>query len=86
MSLLFKMINLFSISISYLEMGQVELAEKEKARIEAAQRSRSSPTYTPKWFKQDGESFVLIRDEDPANNYWKKREECWSGTEFKQLW
>jgi hypothetical protein len=72
--------------ISLLEAGQIDQAEKEKARIEQAQRSRSATGLCPKWFKQDGDSFVLIRDEDPTHNYWKKREEKWSAVEFLQLW
>jgi len=70
----------------YLETGQIDLAEKEKARIEEAQRSRSATPSNPKWFKLDGDSFLLIRDEDPSHNYWKKREQNWAGVEFTQLW
>ncbi|CAF3523770.1 unnamed protein product [Rotaria sordida] len=69
-----------------LEAGQIEPAEKEKARIEAAQRSRSASSFSPQWFKQDGDSYTLIRDEDPSHYYWKKREEHWTGVEFTQLW
>ncbi|CAF3418261.1 unnamed protein product [Rotaria sp. Silwood1] len=69
-----------------LEAGQVEKAEKEKARIEQAQRKRSASGLSPKWFKRDGDSFVLIRDEDLQHNYWKKREENWTGVEFIELW
>ncbi|CAF0874345.1 unnamed protein product [Adineta ricciae] len=69
-----------------LESGQVDQAEKEKARIEQAQRSRSATGLCPKWFKQDGDSFTLIRDEDPSHSYWKKREEHWTNVEFLQLW
>ncbi|CAF0976428.1 unnamed protein product [Rotaria sp. Silwood1] len=69
-----------------LEAGQVEKAEKEKARIEQAQRKRSANGLSPKWFKRDGDSFVLIRDEDLQHNYWKKREENWTGVEFIELW
>ena len=72
--------------LRYLEAGDVELAEKEKARIEEAQRSRSGIMTTPQWFKPDGTSFILIRDEDPSHSYWKKREENWSGIEFIPLW
>jgi hypothetical protein len=70
----------------YLEAGQIELAEKEKARIEEAQRSRPTPTSIPKWFKPDDDLFLLIGDEDPSHSYWIKREEKWSGIEFLQLW
>jgi hypothetical protein len=73
-------------SLSLLESGQIDQAEKEKARIEQAQRSRAATGLCPKWFKQDGDSFVLIREEDPAHSYWKKREEHWSNVEFIQLW
>ncbi|CAF1461107.1 unnamed protein product [Adineta steineri] len=69
-----------------LEAGQIDQAEKEKARIEQAQRSRSSTGLCPKWFKQDGDSFNLVNNEDPSHNYWKKREENWSNVEFIQLW
>lgn len=72
--------------VSYLEAGQTDLAEKEKSRIEEAQRSRSATSPSPDWFKPDGDSFVLIRDDDPSHSYWKKREENWSGVEFVQLW
>jgi hypothetical protein len=72
--------------ISLLEAGQIDQAEKEKARIEQAQRSRSATGLCPNWFKQDGDSFIPIREEDPLHNYWKKREEKWSGVEFIQLW
>jgi len=72
--------------ISLLEAGQIDQAEKEKARIEHEQRSRSATGLCPKWFKQDGDAFILIRDEDPTHNYWKKREEKWAGVEFIQLW
>ncbi len=74
------------IFLSFLEAGQNDLAEKEKARIEEAQRSRSTSTWNPKWFKPDGDSFALIGDEDPSHDYWKKREEHWAGVEFIQLW
>ncbi|UJR28181.1 hypothetical protein I4U23_009433 [Adineta vaga] len=70
----------------YLESGQVELAEKEKARIEEAQRSRASSTNGPRWFRKDGDSYELIREEDSSHSYWKKREEHWSNIEFTQLW
>ncbi|UJR21278.1 hypothetical protein I4U23_024370 [Adineta vaga] len=69
-----------------LESGQIDQAEKEKARIEQAQRSRSATGVCPKWFKQDGDSFTLIRDEDPSHSYWNKREEHWKNVEFIQLW
>ena len=72
--------------ISHLEAGQIDPAEKEKARIEEAQRSRSANTSFPKWFKEDGSSFILIRDDDPSHSYWKKREEHWTGVDFIQLW
>ncbi len=81
---LFLLFLLFFISL--LEAGKADLAEKEKARIEEAQRSRSAITSGPKWFKSNGDSFVLIHDEDPSHYYWKKREEKWSGVEFIQLW
>ena len=74
------------VFISFFEAGQAELAEKEKARIEEAQRSRPAPTSGPKWFKSNGDSYMLIRDEDPSHNYWKKREEKWTDVEFIQLW
>ncbi|CAF4995715.1 unnamed protein product, partial [Rotaria sp. Silwood1] len=63
--------------------GQIDQAEKEKARIEQAQGSRSATGLCPKWFKQDGDSFVLLHDDDSAHNYWRKREENWTGVEFK---
>lgn len=73
--------------ISLLEAGQIELAEKEKGRIEAAQRARAAnSSLAPRWFKHDGNSYALIQDEDPAHYYWKKREENWVGVEFTQLW
>jgi hypothetical protein len=72
--------------ISYLEQGEIDLAEKQKARIEEAQRSRSAPTSGPKWFKPNEDSFVLIGDDDPSHSYWKKREENWTGVDFIQLW
>jgi hypothetical protein len=77
---------LFFFIISYLEQGEIDLAEKQKARIEEAQRSRSTPTSGPKWFKQNEDSFVLIGDDDPSHSYWKKREENWTGVDFIQLW
>lgn len=76
----------FVLSSSYLESGQIDMAEKEKSRIEDAQRSRSGTAFSPKWFRFDGDSFVFIRDEDSSDSYWKKREEHWSGVEFIQLW
>jgi hypothetical protein len=69
-----------------LETGQIDRAEKEKARIEQAQRSRSSTGLSPNWFRQDGDLFLPIDEEDPLHNYWKKREDKWSGVEFIQLW
>jgi hypothetical protein len=74
------------IEFSLLEAGQVDQAEKEKARIEQAQRSRSSTGQCPNWFKQDGDLYLPIREEDPLHNYWKKREDTWSGVEFIPLW
>lgn len=76
----------FFCHISLLEAGQIDQAEKEKARIEQSQRTRSANGLCPKWFRQDGDSFLLIRDEDPMHNYWKKREENWTNVEFIQLW
>ncbi|CAF0929211.1 unnamed protein product [Adineta ricciae] len=70
----------------YLESGQVELAEKEKARLEEAQRSRSSSAVSPKWFAANGDSYELIREEDPSHSYWKKREEHWARVDFVPLW
>jgi oxysterol-binding protein-related protein 3/6/7 len=71
---------------SLLEAGQVDLAEKEKARIEQAQRSRSATGLCPKWFKEEGESFVLIQQDEALPFYWKKREDHWQNVEFLQLW
>ncbi|CAF0745509.1 unnamed protein product [Adineta steineri] len=70
----------------YLEAGQAEVAETEKARIEEAQRARSGSAAGPKWFKPQGDSYVLIRDDDSSDFYWKKREEHWAGVDFTQLW
>ncbi len=72
--------------LSFLEAGDAELAEKEKGRIEEAQRSRSNIMASPNWFKSDGDAFILIGDEDPSHSYWKKREDHWSGVEFIPLW
>jgi hypothetical protein len=74
------------ILISLLEAGQIDQAEKEKARIEQAQRTRPATDLCPRWFKPDGDSFVLIQDEDIEHNYWKKREDKWTGVELIQLW
>lgn len=71
---------------SYLELGQIDAAEKEKSRIEEAQRARANTHTAPKWFRSDGESFILIGDEDSSHSYWKKREENWTGIDFIQLW
>lgn len=71
---------------SLLEAGQIDQAEKEKARIEQAQRSRSATSLCPKWFKQDGDSYIPIGDDESQGNYWKKRAEHWSNVEFIQLW
>ena len=73
-------------SPSYLESGQVELAEKEKGRLEEAQRSRSSSAVSPKWFVANGDSYELIREEDSSHSYWKKREEHWARVDFVPLW
>ena len=69
-----------------LEAGKIDQAEKEKARIEQAQRTRSTVTTIPYWFKQEGNQYVLIGDENPTHSYWKKREEKWKGVEFIELW
>jgi len=69
-----------------LEAGQIDQAEKEKARIEQAQRDRAGTIYNPKWFKQDGESFILISHDENQPKYWKKREELWAGVDFIPLW
>ena len=74
------------ISISLLEEGQIDFAEKEKARIERIQRSRSVSRSSPKWFKQNHNSYTLIRDEDSLHYYWKQREENWLGVQFLHLW
>jgi len=71
---------------SLLESGQIDQAEKEKARIEDTQRKRSSIVYNPQWFKQNGDTYTLNCDDDSRTNYWKKREEKWSNVEFIQLW
>lgn len=75
-----------SYSISCLELGKVEEAEKEKARIEEAQRARAGSAAAPKWFKPTGDTYTLIGNEDPTRSYWKKREEHWAAVEFVQLW
>jgi hypothetical protein len=79
-------INFSLLFFRYLEAGQVDLAEKEKGRIEEAQRSRSAKPSNPTWFKPAGDSYVLVRDEDPSHSYWKKREDHWTGVEFIPLW
>ena len=75
-----------SSSSSLLEAGQVDPAEKEKARIEQAQRSRPATGLCPRWFKEEGESFILIQQDEALPLYWKKREDHWQSVEFIQLW
>ena len=78
---------LFSFcSFRLLEAGQIDQAEKEKARIEQAQRSRPATGLCPKWFKQDGDAYIPICEDNSLPSYWKKREEHWSDVEFIQLW
>jgi len=69
-----------------LEAGKVDDAEREKARIEHAQRTRSAVSSIPNWFKEEENRYVLIGDENPGHSYWKKREENWKGVDFIQLW
>lgn len=76
----------WSFTFSLLEAGQIDQAEKEKARIEQAQRSRTATSLCAKWFKQDGDTYIPIGDDESHANYWKKRQEHWSGVEFLQLW
>lgn len=71
---------------SLLEAGQIDQAEKEKARIEQDQRSRSATGLCPKWFKQDGDSYIPIGEDTSLASYWKKREQHWLDVEFIQLW
>jgi hypothetical protein len=71
---------------SLLEAGQIEHAEKVKARIEDAQRSRSTSTFIPKWFKQDGNCYLPRMEENSLHSYWKKRAEHWNAVEFVPLW
>ncbi|CAF0911342.1 unnamed protein product [Didymodactylos carnosus] len=72
-----------------LEAGDIESAEKEKARIEDGQRQRTREQeqchekYEPLWFDVNYEQQSYKPKYDM---YWKKREEKFLGINFMNLW
>jgi len=71
-----------------LEAGNIEQAEKEKARIEEQQRQRQQSgnhDYKPLWFdpaKNENQTAYCVKNQ----YYWKKRQEQFNGIEFIHLW
>lgn len=63
-----------------LELGQLDLAESEKMRVEEMQRDRRKrgEERKPRWFKKVGEEWEYI------GGYWEQRTQGWDATE--PLW
>ncbi|KAI0082200.1 hypothetical protein K474DRAFT_1688199 [Panus rudis PR-1116 ss-1] len=63
-----------------LEEGDLDTAEREKARVEELQRERRrrGQEQNPRWFKQVGDEWVY------AGGYWEQRERGWNGVD--PLW
>ncbi|KAJ7042503.1 oxysterol binding protein [Mycena alexandri] len=65
-----------------LEEGQLDVAEREKTRVEEAQRERrrKGDDTQPRWFKQVGEEWEYI------GGYWEARAQGWKGSNVRALW
>jgi oxysterol-binding protein-related protein 3/6/7 len=67
--------------VTALERGDLDTAEREKVRIEEAQRERrrAGEDAKPRWFKKTGAD-----DWEYIGGYWEQREKGWQGVE--PLW
>ncbi|KAJ6604398.1 oxysterol binding protein [Mycena vulgaris] len=65
-----------------LEEGQLDIAEREKTRVEEAQRERrrDGEDTQPRWFKQVGDEWEY------TGGYWEARAQGWKGAGVKALW
>ncbi|KAJ7169624.1 oxysterol binding protein [Mycena filopes] len=65
-----------------LEEGQLDVAEREKTRVEEAQRERrrNGEDTQPRWFKQVGEEWEY------TGGYWEARAQGWKGSNIQALW
>lgn len=72
----------FRPDVRSLENGDLESAEKEKARIEEKQRERrrQGRDRCPRWFEQCEDGWIY------RGGYWQAREERWEGEEIPSLW
>lgn len=63
-----------------LEVGELDLAEEEKVRVEELQRKRrrEGKDRQPRWFVRDGEEWIY------KGGYWEEREKGWKDVE--PLW
>ena len=65
-----------------LEEGHLDLAEKEKIRVEEMQRERrrQGEDPEPRWFKQVGEEWIY------KGGYWEARARGWKDVQIAPLW
>jgi oxysterol-binding protein-related protein 3/6/7 len=68
--------------VNALENGHLNLAEKEKVRVEQLQRNRrnSGKDVQPRWFKQVGDEWQY------TGRYWEARSRGWNGEAISPLW
>lgn len=74
----------FRPDVRALEEGDIERAEREKARVEQTQRERRQRGQEPKprWFRQiDGTDEWTY-----TGGYWEARRSGWKGTDLSPLW
>ncbi|KAG6850320.1 hypothetical protein H0H93_014895 [Arthromyces matolae] len=72
----------FRPDVRALEEGEIDLAEKEKVRVEEMQRERrrQGQDRRPRWFRQQGDEWMYV------GGYWEGRERHWSGEVVQTLW
>jgi muconolactone delta-isomerase len=72
----------FRPDVKALEMGDVDEAEGQKARLEEMQRERrkQGQDKQPRWFKLVGEEWIY------KGGYWEARANGWKGTNIEPLW
>lgn len=65
-----------------LEDGQLDIAEREKTRVEEAQRERrrEGQDTKPRWFKQVGDEWQY------TGGYWEARAQGWKDSGVRALW
>ncbi|KAJ6519568.1 oxysterol binding protein [Mycena sanguinolenta] len=65
-----------------LEEGELDVAEREKTRVEEAQRERrrNGQEPSPRWFKQVGDEWQYV------GGYWEARAQGWNDSGVQALW